>query len=213
MGGICSKAEVDAVDRQLMEQQMASLWDFKILVLGSGESGKSTVVKQIRLVHKGKMFSEDELQRFREALHDNVVDCCKAFCGAVKKFGMEFDDEQDLAVASMFLEADDRHLVLTPELGTKIIRLWKSKTVQNVMAMRDKFWVSVHLCWRNLFMNIACRSWTQSIGSSTTWRDSLSTIMSPPKRIVSWPEFEQRAWSRPSSINPMLILRMSNKRS
>ncbi|KMS93747.1 hypothetical protein BVRB_028370 [Beta vulgaris subsp. vulgaris] len=147
MGGICSKTEVDGVDRQLMEQQMASLWDFKILVLGSGESGKSTVVKQIRLVHKGKMFSEDELQRFREALHDNVIDCCKAFCTAIKKFNMVFDDEKDAELGRMFLDADDKHITLTPELGAKIIRLWKSKTVQNVMTMRDKFWILDSVDW------------------------------------------------------------------
>ncbi|XXQ40016.1 G-protein alpha subunit [Plasmodiophora brassicae] len=147
MGNLCTKTTVNAVDRELLEQQMSSLWDFKILVLGSGESGKSTVVKQIRLVHKGKVFSEEELARFREALLDNVVDCCKAFCTAVVRFGRQFDDEEDAATAKVFMEAEDTHLPLTPELGQKVLKLWRSKAVTEIMIMRDKFWILDSVDW------------------------------------------------------------------
>ena len=113
MGKYCSKPEVDSVERELIVQQMKALCDFKILVLGAGESGKSTVVKQIRLVHKGKSFSKEELERFRDSLLDNVVDCCRAFTAAAVRFGYEWEDAEDAACADLFLRVSDDPIVLT----------------------------------------------------------------------------------------------------
>lgn len=37
---------------------------FKILILGTGESGKSTLVKQMKIIHN-EGYSEDEILQFR----------------------------------------------------------------------------------------------------------------------------------------------------
>jgi hypothetical protein len=61
MGAICSgsvviKAEQDEntaeVDRQLKEAEELASRNYKILLLGAGEAGKSTVVKQIKMIYK-----------------------------------------------------------------------------------------------------------------------------------------------------------------
>lgn len=188
MGNLCTKTTVNAVDRELLEQQMSSLWDFKILVLGSGESGKSTVVKQIRLVHKGKVFSEEELARFREALLDNVVDCCKVgtvgtdlhrvisptlppgvlhgrrpVWKAVRRRGGRGDRQSVHGSRGHTPAADagndppatddercDLGLIAghwAQELGQKVLKLWRSKAVTEIMIMRDKFWILDSVDW------------------------------------------------------------------
>lgn len=141
MGSFCSKAEVNDVERELIVQQMKALCDFKILVLGAGESGKSTVVKQIRLVHKGKSFTKEELERFRDSLIDNVVDCCKSFTAATVRFGYEWDDEEDRKTAEMFLDVGDEQVKLEQEMGERLVKLYKSKAVTQTMARRDQFWI------------------------------------------------------------------------
>ncbi len=62
MGAVCSgqgsvvKMEGDnqtaEVDRQLREAEEVASRNYKILLLGAGESGKSTVVKQIKMIYK-----------------------------------------------------------------------------------------------------------------------------------------------------------------
>ena len=69
-------------------------------------------MKQIRLVHKGKSFTKEELERFRDSLIDNVVDCCKSFTAATVRFGLEWDDEEDKETAEMFLDIGDEQVKL-----------------------------------------------------------------------------------------------------
>ncbi|VDN10694.1 unnamed protein product [Dibothriocephalus latus] len=45
--------------------------DQRILLLGTGESGKSTFLKQMKII-AGKKFKEAELMTFRDIIYDNV---------------------------------------------------------------------------------------------------------------------------------------------
>ncbi|XP_043541636.1 guanine nucleotide-binding protein alpha-3 subunit-like [Chiloscyllium plagiosum] len=44
----------------------------KILLLGAGESGKSTFLKQMRIIH-GKDFDSKALEEFRDTIFENVI--------------------------------------------------------------------------------------------------------------------------------------------
>lgn len=46
---VCVCRQTNDVDRQLEELALADLRHIKVLLLGAGESGKSTVVKQARV--------------------------------------------------------------------------------------------------------------------------------------------------------------------
>ncbi len=44
----------------------------KLLILGTSDSGKSTLLKQIRILH-GNGFQEEEKKAFREAMKANII--------------------------------------------------------------------------------------------------------------------------------------------
>lgn len=56
--------------------------DVKILLLGSGESGKSTIVKQMKILHKNG-FSEAEAYDYRPFVYKNVLDCVKNIINSI----------------------------------------------------------------------------------------------------------------------------------
>ncbi|SGZ50876.1 CIC11C00000005915 [Sungouiella intermedia] len=56
--------------------------ELKVLLLGSGESGKSTIVKQMKILHKNG-FSESEAYEYKPFVYKNVLDCVKNVINAI----------------------------------------------------------------------------------------------------------------------------------
>ncbi len=53
--------------------------EIKLLLLGAGESGKSTIAKQMRIIHLAG-YSESERITFRDVVWGNVVAAMKVLC-------------------------------------------------------------------------------------------------------------------------------------
>jgi len=60
----------------------------KLLFLGSGESGKSTVLKQLRILH-GAPFTEEELRLYGVVVRANVVTAVRKLCHHLRQLGLE----------------------------------------------------------------------------------------------------------------------------
>lgn len=127
------------VELNLLEQQIDELFKFKILLLGAGESGKSTIVKQIKLIHQKKL-TPKELTVAGNSLHQNVVDCMKALLNARKNFGMYELDEEGKKTEEDLFEWDENQR-LTTEMGKRILRLFNSEAIQKTYARRSEFWL------------------------------------------------------------------------
>ena len=76
------------IDAMLADDAKRLREEAKILLLGSGESGKSTVVKQMKIIHQNG-FSRDELSGYRGAIIRNVIDSAHALALALRKLGLE----------------------------------------------------------------------------------------------------------------------------
>ncbi|ODV96713.1 hypothetical protein PACTADRAFT_15236 [Pachysolen tannophilus NRRL Y-2460] len=61
--------------------------EIKILLLGSGESGKSTILKQMKILHQNG-FSQQELRDHRPFVYKNILDCAVTLAKALKEFDM-----------------------------------------------------------------------------------------------------------------------------
>ncbi|KAG6915633.1 hypothetical protein DXG01_010634 [Tephrocybe rancida] len=59
-------------EKQLREAKAKMASQVKVLLLGSGDSGKSTILKQMRLIHK-LPFTPQEIEQFRQLVFDNLT--------------------------------------------------------------------------------------------------------------------------------------------
>lgn len=79
MGHLFSKesrtknARSDAIDRQITDDSKPYRKEYKILLLGLGESCKSTIVKQMKIIHQAG-FDENALAEFRNTIYRSVLD-------------------------------------------------------------------------------------------------------------------------------------------
>ena len=76
------------IDKRIDEDSRRGKSEYKILLLGSGESGKSTIVKQMKIIHQNG-YSKEELYMFRLTVIKNVVDSARAIALALRLLGME----------------------------------------------------------------------------------------------------------------------------
>lgn len=65
----------------------------KIILLGSGESGKSTFAKQMKVIHSGG-FSEEEILAYRPEVLRNVIEAMQQVLIGMKRLGITFGGEQ-----------------------------------------------------------------------------------------------------------------------
>ncbi|KAJ7118663.1 heterotrimeric G-protein alpha subunit, GPA3-like protein [Mycena crocata] len=129
------KERSDAIDRQLEEDSKKFKKEAKILLLGSGESGKSTIVKQMKIIHQ-EGFSPEELVAYRPTIHKNVLDSVQAVILAMRKIGVDPVRFGNRVLADKVLDAasaTDAPAFLSPEIADAINQLWQDPIIGKIM--------------------------------------------------------------------------------
>jgi len=134
-----AKGQSADVDLGLLQQEIDLLFKFKILLLGAGESGKSTIVKQLKLIHKLKIEPKEKKQ-VAQGLHQNVLDCMKALIHQVRVFKEHELSPEDAKTAEEIEQYSDQERI-TPELGQRILKLYASAGVQHAYSRRNEYWL------------------------------------------------------------------------
>lgn len=98
---------------------------------GAGESGKSTILKQMKLIHEGS-YSRDERESFKEIIYSNTVQSMRVILEAMESLELPLDDQRtEYHVQTIFMQpAQIEGESLPPEVGSAIDALWKDAGVQ-----------------------------------------------------------------------------------
>lgn len=83
----------DAIEQTLKMKKTNEKNQISLLLLGAGESGKSTVLKQMKLLHKGG-FSQQERRQYAQVIWVDVIQSMKILIVQARKLGipLECDD-------------------------------------------------------------------------------------------------------------------------
>mmetsp|Transcript_31299 Transcript_31299/g.29840 ORF Transcript_31299/g.29840 Transcript_31299/m.29840 type:complete len:356 (-) Transcript_31299:403-1470(-) len=140
----CSASEpvhvLNSVDQQLLDAQEEEKYQHKILLLGAGESGKSTVVKQIKMIWKvGGGISDKEKQEYILAIRRNAIEAIQTLLEASKNLEIPLGDDALLPCFERMCIVDTNNEV-TAEMGSEIDSLWRDSGIQATYERRDEFW-------------------------------------------------------------------------
>ncbi|KAK2750412.1 guanine nucleotide-binding protein subunit alpha [Myotisia sp. PD_48] len=125
------KARNEEIENQLKKDKMMQRNEIKMLLLGAGESGKSTILKQMKLIHEGS-YSRDERESFKEIIYSNTVQSMRVILEAMESLELPLDDRRaEYHVHTIFMQpAQIEGDCLSPEVGSAIEALWKDAGVQ-----------------------------------------------------------------------------------
>ena len=76
------------IDRQIKSDQRKMQQEVKLLLLGAGESGKSTFLKQMKIIH-GVVFEPEHLKEFRKIIYQNMIKGMRVLVDAQRKLDIE----------------------------------------------------------------------------------------------------------------------------
>lgn len=107
---------------------------------GAGESGKSTILKQMKLIHDGG-YSRDERDAFKEIIFSNTVQSMRVILEAMESMGISLADPQHMKEASIILELPPQMELDTfpPEITTAIRTLWKDSNLLGVFERSREY--------------------------------------------------------------------------
>ncbi|KAF7333929.1 Heterotrimeric G-protein alpha subunit [Mycena sanguinolenta] len=131
------QARSQEIDRQLEEDSLRFKKEIPILVLGTHEKSKSTLIKQMKLVHGGFTPGE-ELAEFRSAIHKTVIEAAQALVLALQKRsrldGMLAEEHRHLPETILRAKAED---ALSPKVADAIEALWRTTAAKRLLDDED----------------------------------------------------------------------------
>ncbi|TRZ00015.1 hypothetical protein DNTS_033213 [Danionella cerebrum] len=79
------------IDRNLRDDGEKAAREVKLLLLGAGESGKSTIVKQMKIIHEAG-YSEEECKQYKAVVYSNTIQSIIAIIRAMGRLKIDFGD-------------------------------------------------------------------------------------------------------------------------
>ncbi|CAI2170950.1 7173_t:CDS:2 [Funneliformis geosporum] len=118
----------DEIENQLKRDRLSMRNEVKMLLLGAGESGKSTILKQMKLIHDGG-YSPEERESFKEIIFSNTVQSMRVILEAMDVMGISLKSEgnQKYVATIMNLPNQIEGDHLPPEVSSAIKSLWADK--------------------------------------------------------------------------------------
>lgn len=142
------------IEAYLRRDEDQNAQEVKVLLLGAGESGKTTILKQMRLIHMSG-FTQEEREYYRTIVFSNMLQSMRLIIEAMEEFDICFDrpeNEQYLDLLLQDREITDREN-LPPEYYRPFISLWEDAGVTcavnrgNEYALHDNcfyFFENIH---------------------------------------------------------------------
>lgn len=126
-GGPGTSPESNQIDAQLRNDAKMFKKETKLLLLGAGECGKSTIVKQMRIIYT-EGFSPDELKTFVPIVHQNTIISMIALIKAVDTSTLPSDVQN----AGSFLLSEEVSTAtsLNSEISDAIKKLWANDIIK-----------------------------------------------------------------------------------
>jgi len=125
------------IEKQINEDKRVFTKEIKLLLLGAGDSGKSTIAKQMKIIHLDG-FSEQERLHYRPVVIANTVQSIKALILASEKFG--FHLLQPVAeLAANIVKLNAVSVDFNQALGQDIKTVWSDPSIQAAYQRQAEF--------------------------------------------------------------------------
>ena len=117
--------------------------EIRLLLLGTGESGKSTFVRQMRILYD-KGYTDEERKSYVRLIHQHIYYSMQSMIQAMDSLEIKYEKEKNATTnASLFkVNESQANLKLDDTYSTAIKELWKDAGIQECYKRRREYQLS-----------------------------------------------------------------------
>ena len=129
------------IDKIIKKDKRAMRKEVKLLLLGAGESGKTTFLKQMRIIH-GISFDEKDISEFKVIIYQNIVRGVRVLVDARHKLAIPWGNPHNDQFGCQLIKFEN-----SMSLDTKLFisylpclrKLWSDSSIQEAYSRRCEF--------------------------------------------------------------------------
>lgn len=129
------------IDKAIEREKQNNRRQVKLLLLGAGESGKSTFLKQMRIIH-GVKFEAEAIHEFQSIVYQNIIRGMRVLVDAREKLQIPWENENNSSLAPFLLRVDNVMQFDTKvfiEYAVYIRHLWQDQGIRQAYDRRREF--------------------------------------------------------------------------
>ncbi|XP_034477377.1 G protein alpha q subunit-like [Drosophila innubila] len=140
-----SEEEIEAyqknreIDHKLEKEKKRLAREIKLLLLGTGESGKSTFIKQMRIIHDNG-FLDDEKRSFITLIFRNIFMAIQSMIKAMDMLEISYGVAEHIDLADLLMSIDDEKVATLEDPYLSAIKtLWSDSGIQECYNRRREY--------------------------------------------------------------------------
>ncbi|KAF5366288.1 hypothetical protein D9758_005794 [Tetrapyrgos nigripes] len=138
------KERSDEIDSQIREDSIrrkrrSGPWkEWRVVVLGAEGSGRSTIFKQMRIMHQGG-YSEEERRMYRSDIFQHVLRSVEDVLSVIHELGLAYAEEDPLVKYVSEHSPTEDPASLSSELVSGTDRFWHDQLVKSVVEQHGSW--------------------------------------------------------------------------
>ncbi|CAN7982938.1 unnamed protein product [Ixodes hexagonus] len=127
------------IERQLRKDKRDARRELKLLLLGTGESGKSTFIKQMRIIH-GHGYNEEDKKGFIKLVYQNIFMAMQSMIKAMDMLKIQYTNPDNIEHANLVGTVD--YETVTTFDGPYVVaikKLWADGGIQECYDRRREY--------------------------------------------------------------------------
>jgi len=125
------------IDDKLKQEHDQEKKVVKCLLLGAGECGKSTILKQMRILHAGGFHHPEEKASYKSLIWKNTLESIQTLCQACETLKIPYECEANVEYAAQVLSYPLNGSPLP--LKVAIDALWQDAAIQKAFSRSNEF--------------------------------------------------------------------------
>ncbi|KAJ3446385.1 guanine nucleotide-binding protein g(o) subunit alpha [Anaeramoeba flamelloides] len=125
------------IEKKLKQVEVDQANQINLLLLGTGDSGKSTIVNQMRILYNNG-FTQKQRIYYHDVINSNIIENMKVLIFAIDSLQLGELKGESKTIADKILDIKF-NFDLSPKLAEELTTLWNDKLIQSVYQKRNKF--------------------------------------------------------------------------